>query len=405
MKRAVIRGRAQAGQPFRRMAAAAILTALIALPAALPAHAGYREGLSAFNRADYGQAYSEFSTAAAQGDPESQFMLGRLYALGTGTEQDLVRAYAWYHLAAQNGLRDAVLVRDELGEALPEGERSRAEEMARQLTRQLAEAQGRQQPAAEAPASRPPTPEEVQTVQRTLGALGYEAGPIDGRVGAQTRQAVLAYERDMGLPPSGRVTPELTSQLHQVAGGPSAGGSDDAPQQASAPQQFEGPEDYLRRTGQLPQVVREVQRHLRDADYPVGPVDGLVGPQTRQAVRQYQRDRGLSVDGQISQGLLADLQQSSQPQPQVQLTPQEQFLQQGGRLQAYVASIQAELRMRGFLSGNPDGRMDLRTREAIRDYEATAGLPVTGQASEDLLNHMRFAQPPVMAPQRAGLQR
>jgi peptidoglycan hydrolase-like protein with peptidoglycan-binding domain len=42
--------------------------------------------------------------------------------------------------------------------------------------------------------------------------------------------------------------------------------------------------------------VREVQRHLRDAGYDLGPVDGLYGPRTERAVRRFQRDAGLAPD-------------------------------------------------------------------------------------------------------------
>jgi hypothetical protein len=53
----------------------------------------------------------------------------------------------------------------------------------------------------------------------------------------------------------------------------------------------------LRSTGGDVGAVKLVQYSLRFLDYPVGPVDGVYGSVTRAAVRRYQQDHGLVVDG------------------------------------------------------------------------------------------------------------
>ena len=47
-------------------------------------------------------------------------------------------------------------------------------------------------------------------------------------------------------------------------------------------------------------LVVTVQRDLRLLGYRPGPVDGLIGPQTMRAIRSYQRDHGLPVDGRVT---------------------------------------------------------------------------------------------------------
>jgi len=54
-------------------------------------------------------------------------------------------------------------------------------------------------------------------------------------------------------------------------------------------------------------LVELVQRHLRDLDYDPGPVDGLIGPRTRAAIRRFQVDRGDTATGAIDFDLLEAL--------------------------------------------------------------------------------------------------
>ncbi len=51
-----------------------------------------------------------------------------------------------------------------------------------------------------------------------------------------------------------------------------------------------------------------VQQDLAQQGYYTGPVDGIVGPMTRAAIRAYQRDNGLPVTGAINNNLMNALQ-------------------------------------------------------------------------------------------------
>jgi len=52
-----------------------------------------------------------------------------------------------------------------------------------------------------------------------------------------------------------------------------------------------------------------VQAGLTDLGYNPGPIDGVMGPQTRSAIRTYQRDHGLQVDGRATEGLARHIDQ------------------------------------------------------------------------------------------------
>jgi len=51
------------------------------------------------------------------------------------------------------------------------------------------------------------------------------------------------------------------------------------------------------------QLVKDIQRMLTELGYRPGAVDGLVGDRTRQAIRRYQSNVGLTVDGHPSDSL------------------------------------------------------------------------------------------------------
>ncbi len=53
-----------------------------------------------------------------------------------------------------------------------------------------------------------------------------------------------------------------------------------------------------------------------------------------------------------------------------------------------VSQVQRRLAAIGLYQGTTDGRLDLETAEAIRAYEKSVGLPITGEATQDVLIHL-----------------
>ena len=53
--------------------------------------------------------------------------------------------------------------------------------------------------------------------------------------------------------------------------------------------------------------VKELQSKLESLGYDVGPIDGIFGPLTERAVRKFQKDNQLVVDGIVGQETYAAL--------------------------------------------------------------------------------------------------
>ena len=56
---------------------------------------------------------------------------------------------------------------------------------------------------------------EVRETQRLLANLGYDPGPVDGAYGARTKRAIIAFQRDAGLPQTGEPSTALLTRLRE----------------------------------------------------------------------------------------------------------------------------------------------------------------------------------------------
>ena len=120
--------------------------------------------------------------------------------------------------------------------------------------------------------------------------------------------------------------------------------------------------------------VRALQRRLQALGQRPGPVDGLYGPLTEEAVERLQRDSGLAVDGTVGPQTRRVLNAEAPP-----LAPGAGYGQPGGS--ARVRAVQRRLRALGQHPGPVDGLYGTRTRAAIERLQRTAGGPATGVLS------------------------
>lgn len=230
----------------RRLLVAAVLIAV----GASPAVADYRSGVEAWGRGDFAAAARAFLPAAQAGDAESQYMMGRLYSLGDGVPRDFVQAWVWFDRAARQGHQLAAQARESMDHVLNAAQLAQAHALAA-----------------------PPSLAQAPPLQ--LNPQQQAAAPPEATDAA--RAVVL-------VPRRGVVTSTTPARL--TAHGPTDEGrvlaADDAPAR-----------------------IREVQRALQASGVYAGPLDGVLGPATRAAIRADQRAHGESETGHLSARLLA----------------------------------------------------------------------------------------------------
>ena len=136
---------------------------------------------------------------------------------------------------------------------------------------------------------------DVQRLQDVLSDLGYKPGPIDGISGSRTVAAVTAFQADAKLKPdglAGRIT-RLALEKHYESANVATNSGTSTP--------------GILRNGDRGSEVQRVQQLLASAGYSPGPADGIFGSKTELAVKEFQDDKGLRVDGLVGSNTLKAL--------------------------------------------------------------------------------------------------
>lgn len=172
----------------------------------------------------------------------------------------------------------------------------------------------------------------VIRLQVELQQRGYAPGSADGSFGSKTRKALQAFQTDSGLEPTGTADRDTWAELNADSAGLRAGAAV--------------------RSGKQ---VKYLQQALIGLGYLNGAADGSYGPKTRAAVKEYQRDYGLSADGSAGAKTMTSLKNT-------------------------MVALQSDLSRKGHYSGTIDSVFGGGTKSAVKSYQRAAGLTVTGLA-------------------------
>ncbi len=254
-------------------------------------------------------------------------------------------------------------------------------------------------------------------LQTLLWEAGFYQGRIDGIFGLRTQDAVIRFQRNKGLPPTG-IADVATWRALGVICGPLPPAPSPTPVPVPCPRLALGSRE---------RAVFLLQVLLREHGYNPGPIDGFFGFRTEAAVRQFQTDEHLPVTGVVdlitweALGIKCPAVTPTPtatptrtptptptrtptptptrtptptptptptrtptpiptvtPKPPVEICPR---LALGSRGPA-VARLQILLRRAGFYPGVIDGFFGPLTEAAVKDFQDCKGLPVTGLVDE-----------------------
>lgn len=196
-------------------------------------------------------------SAAHQGMSASMFSLGDIYERGDAAPKDAPKALAWFAVTVE------------------------FERQARQ--------------GSETPLSKT-AQQRLETLQRVLTPAELERAEI---IGQREYRQILAT-----------LTPPKNDSLPPTQGAPSSGPSVLHPGPARAPPQAPPPPpvDEAASWPNAPtDQIRAVQQSLIDLHHLKGEADGIVGPATRAAIREFEKSAGLPESGEVSRDIYVTL--------------------------------------------------------------------------------------------------
>lgn len=157
----------------------------------------------------------------------------------------------------------------------------------------------------------------VEELQQILKDAGFQPGPNDGIMGGQTRAAIRKFQKEKGLKPTGKVdsvtqlalnrAKEITKETTKIKTEPDLFVEQVDQKELETKDSKIETSDIKRRSEVQDEIMsyrlkskdrtRQIQTALKKAGFYKGEVDGKEGPQTKRAIKAFQRAKGLNPDG------------------------------------------------------------------------------------------------------------
>ncbi|MBL6613344.1 MAG: SEL1-like repeat protein [Reyranella sp.] len=312
------------------------------------------------------EAVELLRSAARQGMTASMFTLGDIYERGDADVKDPAIALAWFAITAEfehqtNRGAESQLMKiasqrvQALQRILLPGELERAQQFGQAEFKQIVETL---QPPKPSPPPPPPAEtgimpkpalppmmavepdvdsigwpkaatEQVRVIQQALVDLKLLRDKPDGAVGPMTRNAIRAFERIVGIRETGEPTRDVFVALQEAQKRRDAGAKAEAAKPETAPAESAKAEDAKAESAKIdaakaadvptpkddaeawPQSsadqIKAVQALLLQLNFSREAPDGVLGPATRTAIREYERLLGLTQTGEPGKSVFDSL--------------------------------------------------------------------------------------------------
>jgi peptidoglycan hydrolase-like protein with peptidoglycan-binding domain len=120
--------------------------------------------------------------------------------------------------------------------------------------------------------------------------------------------------------------------------------------------------------GSTDPAVKDLQAALKALGQDPGPIDGIFGSKTETAVKTFQQQRGIAVDGIVGRVSWINIDEADQSEPVLRM----------GSSGLPVRRLQSRMSAVGFDTGGVDGRFSPKTEQAVRQLQQQSSLSVDG---------------------------
>jgi peptidoglycan hydrolase-like protein with peptidoglycan-binding domain len=159
----------------------------------------------------------------------------------------------------------------------------------------------------------------VKQIQRELAARNLYHGKIDGIAGMQTKEALENFQAQQGTPATGELDDRTADALGLKGERQAVSGTDvRAPAGSAAAQPTSSMDDTssVELSSLSENDAKKIQQRLQELGFYRGEIDGVLGQQTRAALRQYfQQQAQLVAQGKLGESAADALGISIERQP------------------------------------------------------------------------------------------
>ena len=115
-------------------------------------------------------------------------------------------------------------------------------------------------------------------------------------------------------------------------------------------------------------AVRDLQEALKALGHDPGPIDGVFGEATEAAVRAFQQEKEITVDGIVGKVTWINIDEADQSEPVLRI----------GSTGLPVRRAQKRMSLVGFDVGGVDGRYGAKTESAVKDLQLRFQVTIDG---------------------------
>lgn len=239
--------------------------------------------------------------------------------------------------------------------------------------------------------------EGVRQMQLKLKELGYYSGNVTGNFGNVTWEAVKAFQKASGLKADGVAGQKTLEKLYNTAS-PETGATDvpslDAGTSSDTAVDTSNADTTLTlRVGTNSDAVKQMQQRLKELGYYSGNVTGNFGNVTWEAVRKFQKAKGLTADGVAGPKTLAALYATATGSANTNTSTSVDTITVNATLRvgsrgSDVKDMQKRLKELGYLIGSADGVFGTGTETALKAFQTANALTSDGVAGPKTLNRL-----------------
>jgi len=230
--------------------------------------------------------------------------------------------------------------------------------------------------------------EDIRNAQQALKDKGIYTGAVDGTMNTEMKKALSDFQKKNNLEATGTLNHDTMTALGVTHTSTTRKDtSKSATPGATTPKKQKGAGKST--SGVTTEKLKDVQAALKKEGFDPGPVDGIMGPRTMGALRNFQAHKGLEVTGALNteteNALMASAGTTRRSKPgtsETEPAPTTPKDQSGLSSVEDVRGIQQALTDLGYEPGETNGLMTSQTREAIRQFQYLNNLPVTGNLDQ-----------------------